>query len=385
MTDKEFLDQFMPWIAKWANKCQHISKYIDFDDLQSVGMMAAFEGRDTFKEGKNTKLNTHIMNMVKFRILRHANSGKEYLLSQNNHILAIQKARRILGEEATPEEISEWMKGHYSDRASMLIPSTIRDLERVASTKHTSIQALQDAEGIQPDRYMPTTIVDYESDLDEKLKMEQLELDISELNEFAQIVVKGRLANKTLDDIAKEINRTRERVRQIEAKAIRDLRVMKNRRELRNESYITTRRSGHREDVLPSYGVLRGSSDERQSRESRPTPDSSHETRDEPIPELEPEDRTMESEDLEVLLIGESRNEEPQSELHIRPLLDDCSNSSTSLCNHEPSRLNGVTFKHHTYGDVEVLNDLPCGTRYEVLILDLGKHVILKTEEIPNE
>lgn len=239
LEDKKFLDQFMPWICKWANKCATISKYIDFEDLQSVGMMAAFEGRDTFKEGKDTKLNTHIMNMIKFRILRHANGGKDYSLSQNNHILAIKKARKILGEDATAEEISEWMKGHYSDRASMLIPSTIEDLERVANTKHTSIQALQEAEGIQPDRYMPAVEYDFEDMLHQKMELEQLDRDLSTLSEQEQIVVAGRKNNKTLDEIAKDIGRTRERVRQVEVKAIRNLKAIRKSRELRNENYIT--------------------------------------------------------------------------------------------------------------------------------------------------
>jgi hypothetical protein len=76
-----------------------------------------------------------------------------------------------------------------------------------------------------------------------------------------QIVIAGRRNNKILDEIAVDIGRTRERVRQVEVKAIKNLKAIRKGRELRNENYITSNKrndNGFHGSDLRRHGNMSG-------------------------------------------------------------------------------------------------------------------------------
>ena len=225
MTDKELLDQYAAWINKCAHKYKYASKYADIEDLRSVGMMAVFEARDIFDKTKGTKLSTHIMNIIRYRILTEVACNQLFPRHQINGLMTLRKIKRQLGEEATPEEISKWMKAHYNGPLQWS-PNTVRRFEQLDNIRVSSIQAIQENEDINADKYLPYTQVDYEGELDKKIRRQNLAYCIKELPEKMQQVIESRLHNKTLNEIAQVMYLSKERVRQLEKLAIKKLKEM---------------------------------------------------------------------------------------------------------------------------------------------------------------
>ena len=128
-----------------------------------------------------------------------------------------------LGREPTAEEISERMDG--------FTPEKVREIQKVA-LEPVSLETpvgdeddshlgdfLEDKGAVSPDSYA-----------NNQLLKEELDIVLSDLTEREEKVLRLRFGlvdgqTRTLEEVGKEFNVTRERIRQIEAKAIRKLKA----------------------------------------------------------------------------------------------------------------------------------------------------------------
>ncbi len=226
MTDAELIARFRPWIAQMARKYQNVSSVVGFDDLESVGMMACITGRDTFKEGMGAKFETHVMSTVKYKMLDEVNNNMRMKRSRLNLVMAIARADRELGPDATPEQVREWSKKTYAHKTSELSPERVRRVREETAARTVSLDKLVEVYPRFLDRHGPSDEPNLEEWLDRKRLVEKLERYLRRLSIRERAVVNARRRGVTLRAIARDAEITYQRVLQIENKAIAKLKKM---------------------------------------------------------------------------------------------------------------------------------------------------------------
>ena len=221
--EKAVIKQYTPFIYKMAQKYKNITLILGFDDIVSIGQLAAIEAQISYEDDKKASMSTYTLNLIRHRILTELYEATQLKRSQEHQITAVQLAIKELGEDATPEQMSKYMKGKYKNRTSMLSPTTIRSILDLMNIKHRSYdEMLEDPDG-KFLKYLPTTVCDLDQQLDDHVKRECLRIAISELTERQQTVINMRLDEKTLEEVGQFLGCTRERVRQIQNQVIETL------------------------------------------------------------------------------------------------------------------------------------------------------------------
>jgi RNA polymerase sigma factor (sigma-70 family) len=226
---QKLINQYMPWIHQNVQKVHKISKIIDYEDFVNVGQMAIFEAIDSFEEGKDTVLQTHIMNMIRFRILTKLRNGFHFKPCDYNHMLTIKKYKKIAEaqlrsegniREATAEEIYQAiLESPRKEKFSIQRISTVLDIinMKFVPTNYKDPDTGMTINQISSDFDMTEAIVGHENS---KL----MRRAIAKLKVQEQKVIIGRFFDeRTLDDLGKELGVTRERIRQIQVIALNKL------------------------------------------------------------------------------------------------------------------------------------------------------------------
>lgn len=222
MTDEEVIKQWTPLVYKRAFKYSKVS-YLGVDDLVSIGQWAALNAYKSFDSSKAASLMTHIYNHVTFEMLNAVNDAHPIKRSQKNRIIAVERAFKALGEDATPEQISEFTKKNYKNRGSHLTPTTVQEILNLRNISQVSYNAILELPGNAKDKILPHVIDTTEEDVNNSLQKQRLLRELDTLKPKQKRVVELRLKDMTYDEIGKDIGVTRERVRQILNEATRIL------------------------------------------------------------------------------------------------------------------------------------------------------------------
>ncbi|HHY69512.1 MAG TPA: RNA polymerase sigma factor RpoD [Firmicutes bacterium] len=207
---------------------KYVGRGMDFLDLIQEGNMGLIKAVEKFDYRKGFKLSTYATWWIRQAITRAIADQARTIRVPVHMVETINKMVRTsrelvqeLGREPTAEEIAEKMG---------ITPEKVREIQKIAQEP----VSLETPIGEEEDSHLGDFIEDIDALAPDEaasylLLQEQIDEVLSTLNEREQRVLRLRFGlddgrPRTLEEVGREFGVTRERIRQIEAKALRKLR-----------------------------------------------------------------------------------------------------------------------------------------------------------------
>ncbi|HOQ14095.1 MAG TPA: RNA polymerase sigma factor RpoD [Bacillota bacterium] len=217
---------------------RYVGKGMFFLDLIQEGNLGLMKAVEKFDYRKGYKFSTYATWWIRQAITRAIADQARTIRIPVHMVETIHKVSRYsrqllqeLGHEASPEEIAEKLN---------MTPEKVREIMKIAQDP----VSLETPIGEEEDSHLGDFIEDQESPAPPdaasySVLREQLAEVLRTLTPREELVLKRRFGlddgkTRTLEEVGKEFNITRERIRQIEAKALRKLRHPSRSKRLRD-------------------------------------------------------------------------------------------------------------------------------------------------------
>ena len=216
----------------------YVGRGMLFLDLIQEGNLGLMKAVDKFDYTKGFKFSTYATWWIRQAITRAIADQARTIRIPVHMVETINKMTRVqrqlvqdLGRDPTAEEISEAMGGE-------LTPKRIREIQKIALEP----VSLETPIGEEDDSHLGDFIEDKESEspvdyTTKQLLKEELDSILKDLTDREERVLRLRYGlddnrPRTLEEVGREFGVTRERIRQIEAKAIKKLKHPSRRKKL---------------------------------------------------------------------------------------------------------------------------------------------------------
>ena len=200
---------------------RYVGRGMQFLDLIQEGNMGLMKAVDKFDYSKGFKFSTYATWWIRQAITRTIRIPVHMVETINKLVREQRNLLQELGQDPTPEQIAERMD---------MTPDKVREILKIAQEP----VSLETPIGEEDDSHLGDFIEDevIENPVDYTTRVvlrEQLDEVLDTLTDREENVLRLRFGlddgkMRTLEDVGKVFNVTRERIRQIEAKALRKLR-----------------------------------------------------------------------------------------------------------------------------------------------------------------
>ena len=229
-------------VNKWAYLYQYLlGNKMDFEDLEQAGMLGMIKAAERFDLNMGTEFSTYASWWIKQAISREIQDNGYTIRIPVHKMEQIQKVIRLDSKYATETDYQKriMLISQETEMPIALIEDCIRIFYQFIRTTSLDLPIGEDEETPLGELIQQEDEISVEDRVASKLLREHLEKILDTLNEKEQKVLRMRFGlddgkARTLEEVGKSFNVTRERIRQIEAKALRRLRHPSRSRILRD-------------------------------------------------------------------------------------------------------------------------------------------------------
>lgn len=229
-------------VDKWVNIYQHVfGNKMDFEDLEQAGMLGMIKAAEKFDLRLGTEFSTYATWWIKQSITREIQDNGYTIRIPVHRMEQIQKVMRLDSKYSAEADYKRRVQ-LISDETGMpaaLIEDCMRLFYQFVRTTSLDLPIGEDEDTPLGELVQQEDEVSVEDMVASKMLREHLEEVLSTLTTREQKVLRMRFGlddgrARTLEEVGREFNVTRERIRQIEAKALRKLRHPSRSRKLKD-------------------------------------------------------------------------------------------------------------------------------------------------------
>lgn len=229
-------------VDKWVNIYQHFfGNKMDFEDLEQAGMLGMIKAAEKFDLSIGTEFSTYATWWIKQAITREIQDNGYTIRIPVYRMEQIQKVMRLDSKYAAEEDYQKRVR-LISDDTRMpvaLVEDCMRLFYQFVRTTSLDLPIGEDEDIPLGELVQQEDEISIEDIVAAKMLREQLEEVLDTLTDREQKVLRLRFGlldgrARTLEEVGRKFNVTRERIRQIEAKALKKLRHPSRSRKLKD-------------------------------------------------------------------------------------------------------------------------------------------------------